>query len=329
MKYLKNNLKSPIVNRIDLCKGQFTILTLAILLTVISCSSKDDNNNPPSNNTIETSIDEYPSTGDVVTTITSNLSGDVNFTITSQSISQAFDINGTTGELSVLAWQVFDFEINPIITLTVDASNETETENKIVIVSLNNIDDIAAFLNSSRSAYDNAANGEWVKILQNEFNDLANNLSEVTKSGQFDNIFNNSQNISTGGANYTVTNNNTPTMAEGSYLFAFRYYTSQNNTVDSNVKISETSYQSNFETIGTNLPTHDSGYNYFVLKGSNTPTSTTAYLGVYESNTIGYKSVSGSNSYFYESGDVTDLTNDGSNRRYLYQGLSTTLKQWD
>ena len=328
MNFLKKNHKHHILNKVEVCKNLLKILSFTFTLLIIACSSEDVSSNPPSNNTIEVSIDEYPTTGDLVTTVNSNLSGNLTFTITSQSIPQALDINDS-GELRVLAWQVFDFETNPVITLTADVSNGTDTENKIIIISLNNIDDISAFLNSSRNAYDNASNGEWVKVLQSEYNDLANNLSEITKSGQFDEIFNSNQNISTGGANYTVTNNNTPTMQEGSYLFAFRYYTGQNNTSDTNVKISETSYQSNFETIGANLPTHDSGYNYFVLKGSNMPTSTTAYLGVYESNTIGYKSVSGSNSYFYESGDVTDLTNDGSNRRYLYQGLSTTLKQWD
>lgn len=328
MKDLKKNQKPHILDKIEMRKSVFAIILFTVILTILSCSSEDDSSNPPQNNTIEVSIDEYPTTGDIVTTVTSNLSGSLTYTITSQSIPNAFDIS-SSGELRVLAWQLFDFETTPVITVTADVTNDTETENKIIIVSINNIDDIAAFLTGSLSAYNNATAGEWVKILQSEYNDLANNLFQVTKSGQFDDIFNNSQTISTGGANYTVTNNNTPTMEEGSYLFAFRYYTSQNNTTGSNVKISETSYQSNFETVGSNLPMHDSGYNYFVLKGSNSPTSATAYLGIYESNTIGFKSVSGSNSYFFESGDVTDLTNNGSNRRYLYQGLSTTLKQWD
>lgn len=297
-------------------------------MSIYSCSSDDGSSNPPSNNTIEASINEYPTTGDLITTVTSNLSGDLNFTITSQSISQALDIN-SNGELRVLAWQVYDYETNPVITVTVDVSNGTDTENKIVIISINNVDDIAAFLNSSRTAYTNASNGEWVRVLQSEYNDLANYLANVTKSGQSDGMFQSAgNNVSTGGANFTVSNNNGLTMSEGSYLFAFRYYTHQNNTVDSNVKISETSHQSNFETVAGNLPPHDSGYNYFVLKGNSTATTTEAYLGIYESNTIGYKSNSGS-TYFYESGDVEDLTNDNNNRAYLYQGLSSTIKQWD
>lgn len=328
MKYLKKNHKHLILDKIEVRTSLFALLVFTALLTIMSCSSEDDSGNPPSNNTIEVSIDEHSTTGDLVTTVTSNLSGEVSFTITSQSISNAFDINGTTGELSVLAWQVFDFETNPVMTLTVDTTNGTDTENKIIVVSLNNIDDIAAFLNSSRAAYDNAANGEWIKVLQSEYNDLANYLSNVSKSGQTDNVFQGNSTIGTGGANYTVSTNNGPTMSEGSYLYAFRYYTHQNNTVDTNVKISESSFQNNLETVGTNLPTHDSGYNYFVLKGSNTPTSVTAYLGIYESNTIGYRTSSG-DTYYYQSGDAEDLTNDNDNRAYLYQGLSTTLKQWD
>jgi hypothetical protein len=74
---------------------------------------------------------------------------------------------------------------------------------------------------------------------------------------------------------------------------------------------------------------HDFGYNYFVLKGNNDPTTNTAYLGIYESNTIGYKIVSGE-AYFFEPGDSGNITNNGAvDRGYLYQGLSTTVKQWD
>ncbi|MBR9914561.1 MAG: cadherin repeat domain-containing protein [Algicola sp.] len=305
------------------------LILLSLLFIISSCSSEDDSsNNPPTNSNIEVSINEYPNTGDLITTVTSSLSGDLNFSITSQSISQALNINSATGELRVLAWQLFDYETNPVITVTVDVSNGTETENRIIIISINNTDDISSFLNNSRTAYINASIGEWISITQSEYNDLANYLSSVSKSGQTDNAFQSTSGINTGGANFTVSINNAPTLPEGSYLFAFRYYCNENNIVDTNVKVSETSYQNNFETMGSNLPEHNAGFNYFVLKGNNAPTSTTAYLGIYESNTIGYKNTSG-NSYFYESGDAEDLTNDSTNRAYLYQGLSTTIKQWD
>jgi hypothetical protein len=309
--------------------NKFEILILLSLLIVTSCSDDDnDTGDSPTNNTIEVSMDENPANSDLVTTISSNLSGSVTFTLTSESITNAVILNSSSGELRVGAWQVYDFETNPVISATISVSNGTDSENKIVIINLNNTDDISSFLNTSRTTYENAANGEWIKILQSEYNDLANYLTSITKSGQTDEPFQNT-NIGFGGADYTVVNNNTPTMEEGSYLFAFKYYTHQNNTMDCNVKISETSYQSNFTTIGSNLPTHDTGYNYFVLKGNNTPTSTTAYLGIYESNSIGFIETSNGTDYFYESGDVEDLTNDNNNRTYLYQGLSTTQKQWD
>ncbi|WP_204346166.1 cadherin repeat domain-containing protein [Psychroserpens algicola] len=308
---------------------KISLILLSVIFITVSCSSEDDSSDgSPTNNNIEVSIDEYPSTGELITTITSNLSGNLTFNITSQSISQAVDINGSSGELRVLAWQVYDFETNPVITVTIDVSNGTEIENKVIIISINNTDDISSFLGNSRTAYINASNGEWILITQSEYNDLANYLSNVSKSGQSDNTFQSTSGINTGGANFTVSNNNAPTIPEGSYLFAFRYYCNQNNIVDTNVKVSETSYQNNFETIGSNLPEHNAGFNYFVLKGNNAQTSTTAYLGIYESNSIGYKNFNGT-SYFYESGDAEDLTNDSTNRSYLYQGLSTTLKQWD
>ncbi len=302
---------------------------LIILALVINACSNEDDGESPSNNTIEVSIDENPTSGDLVTTLSSNLSGDISYTLTSESISQAFTLSNGSGELRVAAWQVFDFETNPLITATVSATNGTDSENKIIIVNLNDKDDIAFILNSSLNAYENAAEGEWVQIAAGEYNNLATRILDVDKTGQFDSTFDSSNILKIGGADYTVSNNNGLHMPETSYLFAFKYYTNENNNQGCKVKLSETSHQTNFETVALDLPPHDFGYNYFVLKGSNTPTNGIAYLGIYESNSIGYKLINPASVYFYKSGDAEDLTNTNDARSYLYQGLSTTIKQWD
>lgn len=304
-------------------------LSALIILALLSnaCSSEDDGDSP-SNNNIEASIDENPTTGDLITTLSSNLSGDVSYTLTTESISQAFDLD-SSGELRVLAWQFFNYETNPIITATATATNGTDSENKVIIVTLNDKDDIAFILSTSLNAYETAATGEWVQISAGEYNNLSSRIFDVSKTGQFESTFVISSNISTGGADYTVSNNNGLLMSEASYLFAFKYYTSGNNTQGCKVKLSETSHQNNFEAVGSDLPSHNSGYNYFVLKGNDSPTNAMAYLGIYGSNTIGYRFINSASVYFYESGDAQDLSNTNDARSYLYQGLSTTVKQWD
>ncbi|WP_298758050.1 cadherin repeat domain-containing protein [uncultured Psychroserpens sp.] len=309
---------------------QVRLFALLIALTFFACSSEDDSNTPPpSNNTIEASIDEYPTSGDLVTTINSNLSGEVAFSITSQSISQAMGIDSNTGELRVLAWQVFDYETNPVITLTVNATNGTDTENKAVIISINDIDDIAAFLNNSRTAYDNAADGQWISITESEYNDLANYLAQVTKSGATDNHFSSTANIEQNSGNSLLANRNGDTMPEGSYIFAFKHYSWANNVSGSKVKLSQGDEFGTYESIGTSLPEHNAEYNHFVIKGNATATSTEAHLAIFANNSIGYKSISGTTYGWGDGGDTNMITNGNINAVFLYQGLSTTMKQWD
>ncbi|WP_299886719.1 hypothetical protein [uncultured Lacinutrix sp.] len=304
------------------------ILISFFIFSLISCS-KDDAPQPQlQNNDITVSVDEYPSSGTLISNLTTSLTGDVTFSIASQTDQDAIILNGAS--IFVGDWLAYDYEASETINGIIVATNGTESETIDVTININNIDDIWAFLNGdSKTAYDNANDGEWVKVTQSEYNNVANYLTDVNRAGQNESIFNSNVEISIGGADFTVSINNAPTLSSGEYLYAFKYYCAQNGTTNSNVKLSETSYQDNFSVIGSNLPMHDSGYNYFVLKGNNTPTTNTAYLGVYESNTIGYRSIPGE-TYFYRSGDVTNITNNGlANRRYLYQCLSTTLKQWD
>ncbi|WP_460219762.1 cadherin repeat domain-containing protein [Psychroserpens sp. MEBiC05023] len=306
------------------------LILIIIAATSFSCSSEDDSSdNPPTNTNIEVSINEYPNSGDLITTVTSNLSGNLNFSITTQSISQAFDINSSTGEIRVLAWQVYDFETNPSITASVEISNGTDTENKLIIVSINDVDDIAAFLNSSLSDYDNANNGDWIMITESEYNDLANYLSQVTKSGATDNHILSNANVQQNPGNVLLANRNGNTIPGSSYLFAFKYYSWANNVSGTKVKISEGDEFGIYNPIGNTLPQHNDEYNHFVLKGNTTTTSNEAHLAIFSSLSVGFKSINGTTYGWGDGGDTDMITNGNVNAVFLYQGLSTTLKQWD
>ena len=306
-----------------------------ILLCIISlcaCSSDDSDNQTPSNNNISVNINENPRSGDLVTTINSNLSGTVTFSIISESISGAFTVNsGSSGELRVADWQVFDFETNPTITAIVTATNGAETETNNITINLGDIDDIWSFLNSSRSDYENASNGDWVMITESEYNDLANYLNETTKSGTSDTDMFSSGSIAPAGSPFTIANNNGETLPEGSYFIAFKYYSWDNNVVSNRVKLSTSGIAGPYENIGDALPEHNSEYNYFVYKGTNNAISATGHLAIYESVSMGYRNISGNSGYWYANGDSNTLDTEAntSNATFLYQGLSTTQKQWD
>lgn len=308
-------------------KISIKLIAVFYIFLLMSCSSEDETNAPsPSNNTIETSINEKPSSGDLVTTITSNLTGDLTFSLTSESISNAFTMDSNSGELRVAAWQVFDYEVNPIITATVNVSNGSEFENKVIAVNINNLDDIWLFLNTSRSSYENAANGQWIAITQSEYNDLANYLYDVNKCGSTDTQYNNSNQIYYDSAYYTYANNNGAVVESNNYIFALKYTCNKDNLTNTKVKISM-SVDEGYQNIGSNLPEHDSGENYFVIKGGTSSNSETMYMAV-TAEGFGYFNGGSGLNFKYDLYDVNELPYNWAGIA-RYQGLTTSLKQWD
>ncbi|WP_299362054.1 hypothetical protein [Winogradskyella sp.] len=295
---------------------------------LLACNSEDDgdSNNDPTDNTITINIAEYPNSGDLITTIDSNLQGNLSYTIISETASQAAIISGN--ELRVGDWLAFDFETYENLFVTVEVSNGNKAETFEYRIAIQNVDDIWAFLNTSRSDYENADNGDWVWITESEYNDLANYLSETAKSGATDSqIFNNAS-VENYSGNRTISNDNNNVIPSNSYLFAFKYYSWINNVTTNKVKLSLGDAGGPYFDFGNTLPNHDDEYNHFVLKGSNTPTTSEGYIGMYTAGAIGVKDSNG-NSYKWRNGDVEDLDNTASGIVFLHQGLSTTLKQWD
>ena len=137
-----------------------------------------------SDNLITINIAEYPSSGDFISSINSSLEGTLTYSITFQTSSQAIILTGN--ELRVGDWLAFDYETNTFFSVTIEVNNGAETETIQYRINIQNVDDIWAFLNDSRTDYENANDGEWVWITTSEYNDLANYLAETTKSGASD-----------------------------------------------------------------------------------------------------------------------------------------------
>jgi predicted secreted protein len=88
----------------------------------------------------EVTIDENPNPNQVLGTIDASTNqGNLTFSISGQSPNNAFQINTSTGELTVLNENSFDFETYPIITGTVTVENGFESENVNITVNLNNL----------------------------------------------------------------------------------------------------------------------------------------------------------------------------------------------
>ena len=305
------------------------ILKLCLLVLLLhSCSDDDTSSDSESNsNDITISIDEYPSSGTFISAVSTNLEGDVTFNFISETAAQA--IIFTQGDLAVGDWLAYDYETNPVLSAVIEATNGTETETINVTVNINNIDDIWAFLNGdSKTAYENASDGDWVLIKESEYNDLANYLTDTTRSGASNDQIFSGGSVNNSSGDRTIANNNSIFIPSSSYVFAFKYYSWVNNVVSSRVKLSLEDASGPYQYLGGILPEHHDEYNHFVLKGANDTITTDAHIGMYASGSVGVKEINNS-SYKWRNGDVENLDNTASNLVYLHQGLSTTLKQWD
>ncbi len=318
---------------------------MAILVLVLANCS--DNDNAVSGEPMEqliaedfmTTIDEHPIGGEFLGTIEANM--EASFAILSQNPSNALSIDIGTGNISISDASAFDYEINQTIEATVQVSSTDEVAQASVVININDLDDIAFRLTDSEQDYLDTDIGNWVLITEDEYNILASSLNEVTKlgtsDGQYDDDIQTEPAINQG---LTIINNNSLTIPSGSYVFAFKYHAYVNQTggavppiENAKVKISETDIANGYYDLGFTLPTHENGDRFFVLKGNNTPTSALGYLGVCESDGMGYKRIEGTNVYSNACA-ASDFFNKEDNAAagglvVMYQGLSTTQKQWD
>ncbi|GGG32280.1 cadherin repeat domain-containing protein [Bizionia arctica] len=317
-------------------------LVLILLLAVFSCSSDDDSSpNPGEDNGINAvnftkDFDENPVPGASIGAIQAASDNTLNFSITSQTPSGAMSINTTTGELKVSNAAVFDFETYPVIIATISIITSNGTTSVTATVNLNDLDDIASLLTTSEADYLAATNGDWIIITAAEYNALATKLNEVSKAGTTDAAYNPGTPISiSNSTEWTVANVTTANLANNSYVFALKYHAkSVINNSTTKVKVSSTSYSDGYTDLGNTLPTHSGTEEdlYFVLKGSNTMTTDIGYLAFYKpsGSVIGLVETPENEGDVYLKFDdaYSGLTLLHENRKVLYQGLSSTQKQW-
>lgn len=193
-------------------------------------------------------------------------------------------------------------------------------------------DKILGSLSTSKSSYEAAANGSWIEITNAEYSSLAASLSNVTRSGtsETDYITATTGAILTNTGSFTIAQNDGNTMPSGSYLFAVKINIGGGTNTSSKVKISNTSASAGFSDLGTVLPSHTTGEHFFLLKGNATATTSIGYLGYYKPSgaAIYRNSVAGKGSYQFENNDSNTLSQAFTGIVFLYQGLSTTTKQW-
>jgi len=204
------------------------------------------------------------------------------------------------------------------------------------IIAIDPNDKIGNLLSNSRESYVNAMDGEWILITEQEYLALASGIKDLDVIGSSNLEYNATSEIITTTSSPSTLSNQTSTaiMPERSYLFAFKYYAvSAINQLGCKVKLSNTSNTEGYFDIGNNLPKH-SAINtdvFFLLKGNSLATIDSGYIALFKPAglTIGRKSSIDEYTYFFELGDSDTITEKTSTPlKLLYQGLSTTSKQW-
>ena len=313
--------------------------TALVTITLLSCGNDDDTmlQTTISGVGFTTTVDENKLNGHLLGNVTgASNTGAVNYTLTSQSIANAMNIDYNTGNVTINNEIAFDFETNPTITALATIASGAITKDVNITINLNDIDDLASILSTSLTHYNNAAVGNWVEITETEYTDLGNNLNQVTTAGLKDIVF--EQDLATlqsGASNFTITaKNDTDTelkIDNNEYVFAFKYINKASATVRSTdrVKISSsTDILTGYTDLGNTLPNHSgNGVKYFILKGNTIKNTAEGYLNFYSSANMGQKAISGYQNY-YQSGNNNTFSGSTESIIYRYQALTTTQKQW-
>ncbi len=315
-------------------------LTLCIIL-FISCGNDDDTDIGPDNSInaqdlISMTIDENPETGQSIGTINATSNLPLTFSILEQAFTNAIVLNPSTGELTVGDASFFNFEINPAIQGVIEISNGLETISVDLRIDLINRDDIAFALTDSQQDYTDAQAGDWVEITEDEYERLNQVLIAITKAGFFEEgpTISPSPNGVYTLANLDQSPQNRNTMPNNSLVFAFKYYAIDNplNSDRHRVKQSSLTNSTGFENIGNPLPPHQrvNGAACFVLKGGeDLITSNEGFLGFQKSSGSVMGIAIHPGVLLFGLGEVSELNMESNGDLALYEGLSTTIKQWD
>jgi hypothetical protein len=114
-------------------------LFFLLLFTFIACTTSDDDNenNELTVTDLTLSFLENPENNDSISTIgESSNSGALSFNILSQTPIGSIEINAATGEILVADNTNFEYQINPVISATIQVSDSANTENALLTINL-------------------------------------------------------------------------------------------------------------------------------------------------------------------------------------------------
>lgn len=310
-----------------------TIL-LSLFILIASCS-KDEDIKVYTVSNLNITIEENPIDGQILGVITTNLEGDLTYTIGVSVPQAAFNFNPNTLEVSVASPELFNYEENPVLVGEIIISNGVTTLSSIITVTLNDIEDkIERLLSTNKDAYIAAFKGDWVAITEDEYNLIENNLNNVSLCGTTKTTYEEGAFASRAYrpiSFYTLANETDAIIPIKSYVVAIKFYTS-NSTLNNKIKQSSTNVSENYKNIGKALPEHNNITNnqaFFVIKGNNQITTDNGFLAIsFATNNNWRTKVDHPDTFHYDIDDSSELTRSGKGKAF-YQGLSTTEKQWD
>jgi len=131
------------------------------------------------------SIDENPVDGQIVGAIQATGSSASSFSIASQTPAGALSIDAGSGEISVVDPNLFDFEINPVITANIAIENAGDMATAVATINLNDIDEVT-IQQVTLDIDENSSNGSIVGSIQANSNaSVAYAISFQNPAGAF------------------------------------------------------------------------------------------------------------------------------------------------
>ncbi|MFH6602344.1 cadherin repeat domain-containing protein [Maribacter algicola] len=129
-------------------------------------------------------VDENPIDGQVLGTVQATGNGTLSYSVISQTPMGAMAIDAATGELTVIDPNLFDFEVNPVITADISVTDGVETTAVTATINLIDVDEVSA-TNTDLTIDENPSNGDVVGALQASGSNLTYTITFQNPAGAF------------------------------------------------------------------------------------------------------------------------------------------------